>query len=147
MAKNRVGYGRPPHASRFKPGISGNPKGRPKKEPHAASDIIESTMESMVEFQERGVRKSASRRELSIRALVSKAIKGDVKSAEMLLDLREHAERYGNKTAQRIIVTGWLPDFPHQTAEEKTRAAAQPKNVEMAKWWKKPDDDPEKSSD
>ena len=25
-----VGYGRPPEATRFKPGQSGNPKGRPK---------------------------------------------------------------------------------------------------------------------
>lgn len=26
-----LGYGNPPEASRFKPGVSGNPKGRPKR--------------------------------------------------------------------------------------------------------------------
>jgi len=29
-AQYEVGYGRPPKATRFKPGCSGNPKGRPK---------------------------------------------------------------------------------------------------------------------
>jgi len=29
-ADDRVGYGRPPRATRFVPGKSGNPKGRPK---------------------------------------------------------------------------------------------------------------------
>ena len=30
MASNGTGYGKPPHHSRFKPGHSGNPRGRPK---------------------------------------------------------------------------------------------------------------------
>ena len=30
-SKFRVGYGKPPHETRFKPGQSGNPGGRPKK--------------------------------------------------------------------------------------------------------------------
>lgn len=133
MADESVGYGRPPQHSRFKPGVSGNPNGRPKKATHAASDIIENVMEEMVEFKERGVRKLASRRELSIRSLVSKAIKGDVKAAEMLLELRENAERHGKNAAKRIIVTGWLPDFPGQTTEQKARAAAQSNNFKTDK--------------
>jgi Family of unknown function (DUF5681) len=35
MADDDVGYGRPPKKFRFKPGVSGNPKGRPKRDPGA----------------------------------------------------------------------------------------------------------------
>lgn len=40
-ADYEVGYGKPPKATRFKPGQSGNPKGRPKgaKNKHAFSDV------------------------------------------------------------------------------------------------------------
>ena len=31
MADTETGYGRPPLSGRFQPGVSGNPKGRPKK--------------------------------------------------------------------------------------------------------------------
>lgn len=34
-----VGYGRPPKATRFKPGQSGNPKGRRKKRPNAWEEL------------------------------------------------------------------------------------------------------------
>ncbi len=36
--RNRVGYGNPPVDSRFKPGESGNPGGRPKKTPDFLED-------------------------------------------------------------------------------------------------------------
>jgi hypothetical protein len=37
--EGKVGYGRPPVHSRFKPGHSGNPKGRPKGQRNLASEI------------------------------------------------------------------------------------------------------------
>ena len=37
--EERVGYGRPPKASQFKPGQSGNPGGRPKGKPDVRREI------------------------------------------------------------------------------------------------------------
>ena len=34
---DKVGYGKPPKHSRFQPGRSGNPRGRPKKKPEHRS--------------------------------------------------------------------------------------------------------------
>lgn len=42
--KHKIGYKKPPLTTRFKPGQSGNPKGRPKKEPKTVE-----TEEAMIE--------------------------------------------------------------------------------------------------
>jgi hypothetical protein len=46
----RVGYGRPPAETRFKPGVSGNPKGRSKKTP-SFSDVTEQVLNEHVEMR------------------------------------------------------------------------------------------------
>ena len=38
--EKKVGYGNPPGKSRFKPGQSGNPKGRPKQSGNIALEIL-----------------------------------------------------------------------------------------------------------
>ena len=40
MADYDVGYGKPPKRTRFKAGISGNLKGRPKRKPMALAEIV-----------------------------------------------------------------------------------------------------------
>lgn len=37
----KVGYGRPPEQTRFQPGKSGNPRGRPKSQPSAQALLLE----------------------------------------------------------------------------------------------------------
>ena len=44
-----VGYGRPPKETRFTPGKSGNPKGRPKRKRSLAADLRKE-VERMVEL-------------------------------------------------------------------------------------------------
>ena len=41
MAKYEVGYAKPPKHSRFKAGVSGNPRGRPKREASTIGEIID----------------------------------------------------------------------------------------------------------
>ena len=43
----RVGYGRPPTETRFKPGASGNPKGRRKKAP-SFSEVTEQVLNKKI---------------------------------------------------------------------------------------------------
>jgi len=40
MSNDDVGYGKPPKNTRFKAGVSGNPKGRPKRSPMALAEIV-----------------------------------------------------------------------------------------------------------
>ena len=59
MSNFKVGYGNPPAASRFRPGVSGNPKGRPKREKSSVAEHIESLLDTPIEYREDG--KSSSR--------------------------------------------------------------------------------------
>lgn len=82
-----VGYGRPPSWTRFKPGQSGNPKGRPKK-PTAPSQVIgsdESPSDAILRaelakkrrYKEGGEIKFATTSELLTRSTAETALKGN----------------------------------------------------------------------
>jgi hypothetical protein len=43
-----IGYGRPPHATRFKPGQSGNPRGRPKRSKNGKTLLLEALNETVL---------------------------------------------------------------------------------------------------
>jgi hypothetical protein len=141
MSDYEVGYGKPPKHSRFKKGVSANPKGRPKRKPLAAGDIVNSVLNAPAEYRERGQTKKAIRRELTLRNYVRLALKGDVNAAEILLRLRAHAQRFGDAGNNRVEVHDWLPDHPGQTGEQKTREFAAQHHAKAPDWWKRPESD------
>ena len=118
MSEDSIGYGKPPKYTRFKPGTSGNAKGRPKRKVPAAGEIIDNVLNAAAEYRERGQTKTAARRELTLRNYVMRALGGDVRAAEMLLKLRAHAQRFSDTGVQRLEVTDWLPDYTGQTADQ-----------------------------
>lgn len=116
----KVGYANPPKKSRFRKGKSGNPRGRPKKfvPPIRTNDrdIIRRLDAETVEAQ--GVK--VSKRELELRILQAKALKGDLRAMKMLDDKRTALKL--DQPAQRSGVLV-VPQAP--SAEEwKRRAAA-----------------------
>ena len=54
MSDRKVGYGKPPEHSRFKKGVSANPKGRPKRQPPEVGEVIRAVMDAAVEYRESG---------------------------------------------------------------------------------------------
>ena len=78
MASYEIGYGKPPVSGRFRPGVSGNPKGCPKRRPTPLAERIKTVLNAPVEYRERGRTKVATYRELSLKMLVDKAIGGDL---------------------------------------------------------------------
>jgi hypothetical protein len=142
MSDHEVGYGKPPEKSRFKKGVSGNPKGRPKRKPVAAAEVVNKVLNASAEYRERGQVKRATRRELTLRNYVKLALKGDAKAAETLLRLRAHAQRFGDAGNDRVEVSDWLPDYPGQTGEQKTREFAEQGDAKATEWWKPADIDP-----
>lgn len=69
-----VGYRKPPENRRFKPGSSGNPKGRPKRQPPSAEDLYAILDEEISVRQGNRTQKMPSY-EVSVRALARKAIR------------------------------------------------------------------------
>jgi Family of unknown function (DUF5681) len=105
--------------SRWKPGQSGNPKGRPRKTAMPLAQRISAILDAPMKYHENGQTKVAPRRELSLRMLVDRAAKGDLAAAADILKVRREAERRGGGRTN-IRVENWLPDHVGQTAEEKS---------------------------
>ena len=90
MAENHgsyeVGYRRPPRHTRFKPGQSGNLKGRAKGAQNLETDLIEELAERIpIREGERSFKVSKQR--ALLKGLLSKALKGDTRAASLVLQL------------------------------------------------------------
>jgi Family of unknown function (DUF5681) len=137
MHDYEVGYGKPPTKSKFKPGSSGNPKGRPKLTFAALAGIIGSVLRAPIEYRERGRIKVTTGHELSLKMLIERAIKGHLEAAELVLKVRAHGQRFGEASVDRLLITDWLPDFPGQTADQKTQEFASTGDADPLEWWHK----------
>lgn len=91
-----------------------------------------------MEYREQGRLKTAPREELLFRKLIEEAMRGSVAAAEFILKVRINARRYGSVNHDQLEITDWLPDYPGQTAEQKTEAFSERKEADPAKWWEKP---------
>ncbi|WP_300395759.1 DUF5681 domain-containing protein [Henriciella sp.] len=82
----KVGYGKPPEDTRFEPGKSGNPKGRPKGSRNFATDLKE-VLGMRVEITSAGHKTSISTQKAALMRLRERALKGDHRALEKLLTL------------------------------------------------------------
>lgn len=93
-----VGYGRPPKATRFQKGRSGNPKGRPR---NRHRDIpYDSLLGQMVTVREDGRERRVTAAEAFILQLTKKGLEGDSASARASLAAIENAR--ASRLAQGI---------------------------------------------
>jgi Family of unknown function (DUF5681) len=134
MPEYEVGYGKPPRASQFKPGVSGNRKGRPKRQKSDLASVIHRVMYSFVRHRENGQEQITPAWELNLKLLVRSAVSGDVDAATAVLKFWAQAERT-KSGKQRVVVEDWLPDYAGQTAEQKTRDFARKRNAAAIEWW------------
>jgi hypothetical protein len=81
-----VGYRRPPEGTRFKPGQSGNPKGRPKRTQNLRTDLIEELGET-IRIREGDREFRVSKQRAILKSLVAKAMKGDTRATTSLVNL------------------------------------------------------------
>lgn len=81
-----VGPGNPPVHSRFVPGVSGNPKGRPRKE-RSLMKLIEAELDAEIRITENGSSQRLSKREVLAKRLVNKALQGDARDVTALVRL------------------------------------------------------------
>lgn len=87
MARERsVGYGKPPKATQFKPGKSGNPKGRPKSSLNLTTALA-GELGEQITVRENGKSRRMSKQSALLKTLVAKALQGDTKAAGIVLTL------------------------------------------------------------
>lgn len=86
-----VGYGKPPKATQFHKGESGNPKGRPKGRRNLATELHLALNEE-VTVVENGTRRRRTKRAILCRQLANRSAAGDLAALRLLLPLIAQAE-------------------------------------------------------
>jgi len=89
MSKSEVyeiGYRKPPRKSQFKPGTSGNPKGRKKGTLNLKTDL-EQELSERIRIREGDQDKTVSKQRAMLKALMSKSLKGDARAVSILVTL------------------------------------------------------------
>lgn len=83
---NGGGYGKAPIHSQFKPGQSGNPKGRPRSA-RSLKNVLKTELDQQVAITENGRTTKVSKFQVVIKRLVERAAKGEPRAISKLIDL------------------------------------------------------------
>lgn len=81
-----VGYKKPPTHTRFKPGRSGNPKGKKPKTLNLKTDLEQELLER-IPIREGERHLKVSKQRALLKAMLAKGLKGDVRAASIVLQL------------------------------------------------------------
>jgi hypothetical protein len=113
VPERSVGYGAPPKDTRFKKGVSGNPKGRPKGSLNVAT-VFTKTLRERVVISEHGQRKTVTKLEAALKQLVNKAASGDLRALAQLVVLAQDAEAKQSVPGAQEPVLG---DLDHEVID------------------------------
>jgi hypothetical protein len=89
---DQVGYKRPPKHTQFRPGQSGNPRGRPKKKPTIAADLARELAET-IRIVDGGREREITKQRAVVKSLVSAAMGGDLRAATAVITLCAQLDR------------------------------------------------------
>jgi uncharacterized protein DUF5681 len=129
-AEEQVGYGRPPKHSRFKPGQSGNPHGRPKGAVGLKATLERVVLQEHV-FVERGKRRRRTSLELLVIVLRDLAIAGKPRAAALFHDL---VLRFGPQEAPEQAYI-FMPELPSAEEQEQEAERVQLLEQQRASSW------------
>lgn len=132
MSKHEVGYGKPPKKHQFKPGQSGNPKGRPKGQRNFSTILIRELSETL-SVKEGGKTKKLTKIEAVIKQLVTKAVKGDARAlAELLRQISAHWPKDDQTNQHELPASdedmAILFDFMRRTTKNQESDDARPES-------------------
>ena len=93
-----VGYRRPPVNRQFKPGQSGNPRGRPKGSKNFPTMFAEAMSRPVTVRDKKGKIRTLSKQELMVEVMVNKASAGDPKAFALVVQFAEKFEVFKRQT-------------------------------------------------
>jgi hypothetical protein len=102
--KYPVGYKKPPRQTQFKPGQSGNCRGRPKGSKNSET-VFRKELRATIPVTENGKRKKISKLDAIIKHIVNKAAGGDPKATVVVLnETRLHESQSQLSVSQDVIL-------------------------------------------
>lgn len=105
MSDYAVGYGKPPKKGQFKPGQSGNPKGRPKACKNFSTVLVNELSERLT-VKEGGKTRRLTKMEAVTKQLVAKALKGDARAlGELFRQIKAYWPDEGGDGAESLPAT------------------------------------------
>ena len=104
-----VGYGKPPKKTQFKPGQSGNPKGRTKGSKNGIFTYIQRELNSSITLTD-GSR--ITKEQGFARQLTNKALRGDIQSQKLLFNIHQKGQRKDKAELfmARLIKEGYVTE-------------------------------------
>jgi hypothetical protein len=123
-----VGYRRPPIAGRFKPGKTGNPKGRPKGSRNFLT-LLEQELAETVVVNENGKKKTISRMQAMTKRLVNGALQGDPKALMTLVEILRRTGRFEETDTGSLLPDNYesiLDSYVARRQKAETRKPAEP---------------------
>ena len=125
VIEEAVGYGKPPRHSRFKPGRSGNPRGRPKGGA-SCKTLVERMALLEYEVIEHGKPQRRTILELVVQVLRRAAAEGDPKALAEVNDLLEKFEPRGfEASGPHIFMNELLSPEELRADRDRSRAVQQ----------------------
>ena len=116
---NGRGYGEPPLHSRFKPGQSGNPKGRPKRRRTLVDELREELLQE-IEIKENSKTIKLTKQRRIAKALVDKASKGDMRAIAAIMSVSDAQDDSSSDSAvfdEMKVLKDYEDDLARSTAE------------------------------
>lgn len=99
MSDYEIGYRKPPKATRFRKGKSGNPKGRPKGSRNLLT-IVTDELAERITVKENGKTRRITKGEAMVKQFLGRAMGGDIRAALTILKLSQ--ERQGDQAEKEL---------------------------------------------
>lgn len=100
----KVGFGKPPESTQFKPGNTHGRRGRPKGSENLQT-ILAEEFDAKIEVNEGGKRRKLSKRRVGFRQLANRVASGETKATALYLDFLRKTGQFApsEKTETRVL--------------------------------------------